>query len=389
MIQAIALQTEYLKNPVGIDSKCQRLSWKVTGAKKQTAYEIRIAENGGKWVSQGKVTSDAVHMTLDQPRKSRDIVRWQVRLTDENGVTGNWSEEAYFEMGLLKKADWKAVWIMGDYDHDKNPKVRYSVDYFRKEILLTKKVAKARLYITACGMYVSRINGQKVGDQVLTPGATAFQRRAHYQVYDLTGQLQQSAPDGRAVWEIALGDGFYASRTGVFGKAKVYGYEPKVIGQLELTFADGTKEVIETNHSFSWSNDGAVRAADMKDGEIVDYRSRPSYSGQARETAYEGMLCASNNVPVQEMERFTNPKVISCPDGKNVLDFGQNIAGYMEVSVQGKKGHKCSMVFGERLDEKGNFSYTNISWEGEYDKCHFQRNDVICDGKRHIYKPEF
>ncbi len=349
--------------------------------------------------------------------QSRDIVRWQVRLTDENGKEGKWSEEAVFEMGLLEAKDWKAKWVMGGYDHDKDAKVRYSVDCFKKEFHLKGEVEKARLYATACGMYEVRINGRKAGGWVLAPGSTAFQKRVHYQTYDVTellgiggqGQHSENQPGSRArqkgqerqeSWErradearqvltIELADGFYASRQGVFGKAKPYGYEPKVCAQLEILYANGTVEVIGTDETFSWSNDGAIRQSDLKDGEIVDYNFEPSYSRHALGTAYEGIVCASNSVPVQEMEHFSNPRVIHCPDGNTVLDFGQNIAGYMEAALQGPKGHKCSMVLGERLNEDGNFSYTNISWEGEYTTCHFQTNDVICDGARHTYKPKF
>lgn len=385
MIHAVALLTEYMENPMGIDSCSQRLSWKVSGAKKQSAFEVRVSINGGNWISQGKIRTDIMHVSLKLKFKSRDIVHWQVRLTDENGKEGKWSERAIFEIGLLSASDWKAEWIMGDYEHDKGEKVRYPVDYFKKLFHLDKEVKKARLYITACGMYEAQVNGKKVGNQVLTPGSTAFQKRVHYQTYDVTNLFSQ----GEQELTIELADGFYASRKGVFGKAKHFGYEPKVCAQLEITYTDDSVGIIGTNRTFLWSNDGPIRYADQKDGEVVDYNYVLKYTGHARETFYSGIVCASNNVPVTENERFVNPKVIECPDGKMVLDFGQNIAGYMEVNLQGRKGHKCSMVFGERLDEEGNFSYTNISWEGEYTTCHFQTNDIICDGQRHTYKPKF
>ena len=136
--------------------------------------------------------------------QSRDIVRWQVRLTDENGKEGKWSEEAVFEMGLLETADWKAKWVMGDYKHDKDVKVRYSVDCFKKEFHLKGEVEKARLYATACGMYEVRINGRKAGGWVLAPGSTAFQKRVHYQTYDVT-ELLGIGGQGQAVWIRAEG----------------------------------------------------------------------------------------------------------------------------------------------------------------------------------------
>lgn len=242
-------------------------------------------------------------------------------------------------MGLLERSDWQEKWIMGDYDHDTNPKVRYPVDCFRKEVALKKGLARARLYATACGLYEACVDGEKVGDQVMAPGSTDFQKRVHYQTYDVTALL---AGKETAELTFQLADGYYASRQGVFGKAKPFGAEPKLLAQLELYYEDGTEVILGTDETFSWSNDGPIRLADMKDGEVTDLRMVPSYGGFARETAYEGAVCASDNVPVREKERFSNPKVIHCPDGHTVLDFGQNLAGYMEVSLQGPAG---SQVF--------------------------------------------
>lgn len=387
-VKAYDLKTEYLRNPLGIDSVKKQLSWKVSDGKRQKSFEIRLSVNDGEWENMEWVETSVMSMVLDRCFSSRDHVLWQIRIMDENGKIGDWSETAEFEMGLLNIHDWSAKWIMGNYEHETDEKVRYPVDCFRKEIGLQKAVKRARLYMTACGMYVTFLGGKKVGDLVLAPGSTAFQKRTQYQTFDVT-ELIQSISGSVFNWDIELADGFYASRTGVFGKAKIYGYEPKVMGQLEIIYEDGAKDKIVTDESFSWSNDGAVRSADMKDGEVVDYNLSPSYKGKARVTTYAGMVCASNNVSVKEMERFNDPRLIRCPDGNVVLDFGQNIAGYVQVSVQGRKNHKCSMVFGERLNEEGNFSYANISWEGEYTKCHFQTIDIICSGEKHTYKPKF
>lgn len=263
MICAVSLKTEYMTNPMGIDSGKQRLSWKVQGAKKQSACQIRLRVNEGEWSEREPVNSDRMRVFLKMPLSSRDRVCWQVRLTDENGETGPWSESAVFEMGLLERSDWQAKWIMGDYDHDTNPKVRYPVDCFRKEVALKKGLARARLYATACGLYEACVDGEKVGDQVMAPGSTAFQKRVHYQTYDVTALL---AGKETAELTFQLADGYYASRQGVFGKAKPFGAEPKLLAQLELYYEDGTEVILGTDETFSWSNDGPIRLADMKDG---------------------------------------------------------------------------------------------------------------------------
>ena len=109
-----------------------------------------------------------------------------------------------------------------------------------------------------------------------------------------------------------------------------------------------------------WSNDSEIRYADMKDGETVDSRMSATYTGTARVTEYQGIICADNNVPVIEKEQLINPRVVHCPDGNTVLDFGQNIAGYVEFTVTGAPGHKVSLICGEKLDDNGNFTIKNI-----------------------------
>ena len=384
MIEAIHLRTEYLCNPIGLDIEKPRLFWQVSGAKKQTAYQIAYCVNEEKQEETEWKKTDEMGFEFPHSLKSRDRVQWRVRLTDESGVTGVWSGWASFEMGLLEKSDWKAEWIMGDYVHDPKPEVRYPADCFRKEFSYREKLKRARLYITACGVYEAKLNGQKVGDRILTPGSTAFQKRVHYQVYDVTDQIKEEN-----VLEIELADGYYASKMGCFGQVKIYGYETKVLAQLELTGENGDIKYITSDKQFSWSDDGPVRYADMKDGEDIDSRKEPSYTGYAKETEYKGIVCADNNVPVHEKEIFVMPEILHCPDGHTVLDFGQNMAGYLEFSVCGKNGQKISVVCGEKLDERGNFTTKNISLKADYDKERLQRVNFVCNGTRQTYKSKF
>ncbi len=384
MIQAVNLKTEYLQNPVGIDLQNPRLFWQVEGAKKQAAYQIAYRINESERTETDWKYTDEMMGTFIHSLGSRDRVEWSVRLIDENGDTGEWSKCAFFEMGLLETSDWKAKWIMGNYIHQQKKEVRYPADCFLRNFTYNGRLRNARLYITACGMYEAKLNGTKIGDRVLAPGATAFQKRVHYQVYDITRLIAKEN-----IFTIELADGFYASRTGCFGKAKIYGYEPKVLAQLELTGEDGHVETIITDEHFRWSNDGPTVYADLKDGETIDSRKIPSYQGNAKPTDYHGMICADNNVAVREKEVFVMPEIIHCPDGHTVLNFGQNIAGYVEFSVCGKAGEKVSMICGEKLDENGNFTIANILLKGDYDTERLQREEFICDGTRQIYRPKF
>lgn len=386
MIKAERLRTGYLNNPIGIDIKNPVLSWNISGAVGQTGYEIEYKINDSESCLIYDSESQSMRVRFPEKVESRDRVQWRIRLTDENGVQGVWSDWVYFEAGLMKPEDWTAKWIMGNYIHSPKKTVRYPVDCFQKKFSTDEPVLRARLYITACGLYEAYINGKKVGEDVFTPGSTAFQKRVHVQTYDVTELLDRS---GENVLNIDLADGFYASKTGCFGKVKEYGFEPKVLAQLEIIYLSGKTKCIVTDENFDWSNDGPVTYADLKDGEDVDFRKSPSYGEKARLTSYSGIICSSNNVPVREKEIFKMPSVIHCPDGHTILDFRQNIAGYVEVSVAGKRGAKASLICGEKLDENGNFTMKNISMKGDYDTERLQRINFCFDGNRHVWHPSF
>ena len=144
-MKAIRLQTEYLANPRGIDIQHPRLMWNCEGGLRQTAWQI-VSE---KWDS-GKVEGSAMHADYPLALQDRERTTWKVRLWDENGQPGDWSETASFEMGIH---EWKARWITGNYRVDK--KKRYPVDCFRKAFT-AGHAKEARLYITACGLYENR-----------------------------------------------------------------------------------------------------------------------------------------------------------------------------------------------------------------------------------------
>lgn len=397
-MRAYRLRTADLYNPMGIDLQHPLLSWNLEGwGKRQSAYEIRAAhsvrelkEEKTIW-NTGKVVSFRMTNILYEPVLcSREKVFWSVRVWDESERVGEWSEPACFEMGLLDESEWTAKWITGDYVPE--PFTRYPADEFRKEFEVVGEVAHARLYMTACGVYETHLGGKRVGNQILTPGSTTYEKRMHYQIYDVTEQIIS----GSNVWTITLGDGWFRGKTGAFGASSIFGDVTCVLGQLEITYRSGKQERIITDTSFSWSNDGQVRFNDLKDGETIDFSMIPSYDRKCRCVSWVTKLCCSNNVSVTEHERF-RPEVILTPDGSQVLDFKQNLAGYVAFCVKGPKGHKSSMQLGEMLDENGNFTVSNLITEDtsspyipDYcDDSRFQTIDMILSGETDEYKPHF
>ena len=350
-MKAIRLRTDYLKEPLGLGNPKPRFYWNCEGGVKQTAYQI-VAKVGDETVwNSGKVQSSSMTHICYAGRelKSRERVTWAIKLWDENDVGGEVCS-SWFELGLLNPSDWKAKWITGDYKPDR--KWRCSVDCFRKIFSAKKKVANARLYASARGVYDVIINGHRVEDFVLAPGMTDYRKRIQYQTYDVTSLLKE----GNTI-ELRLADGWFRGSSAAYGVTNVYGTQTSVIAQLEITYVDGSRETVCTNELWSWSNDGPIRFADPKDGEIVDSRMKPSYCARAvvADAPKNVPLIASGNVPVREKERFEAKQLPG-----NVLDFGQNIAGYLEFTVRGKPGQVLKIRCGEILDENGNVDLSGI-----------------------------
>ena len=378
-MQAIRLKTEHLNNPIGVDFTAPCLFWNCEGGKKQTAYQI-IAENDAGTIlwDSGKIESSSMRAQWGgKPVPPKTKVLWKVRLWDESDAVGDWAEST-FETGMDA---WKAKWITGNYRVNK--KQRYPVDCFRKTFHVSG-IQKARLYITACGLYEAKLNGQRVGDFILAPGITDYRKRVQYQTYDVTGLLQS----GENALTVQLADGWYRGSTGAWGLKNQYGTETKLLAQLEIMHTDGSVQTIITDESWDWSNDGPIRFADNKDGEVVNASNVPSYLGKAKSTSHPVTPTASNNVSVTEHERL-KPVCITTPSGKTVLDFGQNIAGYAEFTVNAHAGQKIKLRYGELLDADGEFTQKNIQCSNKKITTPLQQVIYTCTEGENHYKTTF
>ena len=383
-MKAISLRTEYLVNPIGIDIRHPRLFWNCEGGTKQTAYRI-VAKTDKQIVwDSGKISSDRMHADYPNHLASRQRVEWSVTLWDETDSEGEPSETAFFETGLLSTSDFRAKWISGNYRVNK--KKRYPVDCFKKDFA-ARNVAKARLYITACGLYEAKINGKRVGNFVLAPGHTDYTKRIQLQTYDVTELLG----NGENEMTVELADGWYRGSCGAWGLRNQYGTQTKLYAQLEITDMSGNKAVIGTDQTWAWSDDGEIRFADNKDGEIVEAWREPSYSGFAKEAKCDVTPVSSNNVPVTEHERFSVKNVITTPGGAKVLDFGQNIAGYISFAVNAKKGQKIKLRFGEMFDENGEFTQKNFQCANKKRTkvTPLQQIEYYCKDGSNEYKTKF
>src|SRR5947209_7002789 len=205
------LSIERRNAPLGIDATQPRFSWRLSGegeTARQTAFQVLV---DGVWDSGQRERADSTYVNYEGPALvSRRRYSWRVRVWDGNGQASEWSPESNFEMGLLQPSDWSARWIAHVVpDLSSEPEERRRTRpaaLLRRAFALPSGPQKARLYITALGLYEAFINGQPVGDQWLAPGWTDYHKRLQYQTYDVTELLRA----GDNVLGVKLGDGWYS-----------------------------------------------------------------------------------------------------------------------------------------------------------------------------------
>ncbi|OCX52510.1 alpha-L-rhamnosidase [Mucilaginibacter sp. PPCGB 2223] len=362
-LQVNDLMVEYMHNPAGISSLSPRFSWKLTAAERNTlqaGYEIRVKNDKGKVWDSGVQHSDrSVNVIYAGPAlTSKTKYYWQVRISDNHGHTTKWSNVNFWQMGLLQPGDWSAKWIsVAVADTVKN-----ASPMFRKAFRISKNIKSAMAYITAHGLYEAHLNGAKIGDKCLTPGWTSYNNRVLYQSYDVTPMLKK----GDNAIGFVLGNGWYSG-----GIAhNTYGTKVSGLLQLEITYADGSKDLIKTDESWKY-NYGPVRYADIYNGETYDARLEKAGWDQSgfNDADWKAVgilpfgpeaITSSIGPSAGEHEIFKPVKLIQTPLGETVIDFGQNLVGWVRFKVKGPAGTVIKISHAEMLDKPGNFYTANL-----------------------------
>ncbi len=387
------LLTENKTNPLGVDAVSPRFSWQLNSPKRntvQSAYSITLFASGNVkkplWQSGKTVTAASVYIPYSGPAlQSGKKYQWLVEVWDTNGQNAK-SDTAFFQMGLLQPGDWKATWIEPGYTEDS---VLRPSPLMRKQFNSTKKIVSATAFITAHGMYEAIINGQRVGDAYLTPGWTAYQKRLQYQVYDVTPLLKK----GSNTIGVTLGNGWYRGVIGFSNHSNVYGKDIALLLRVEISYSDGTSETIVSDASWK-SNTGQIRYSEIYNGETIDAREEktgwlmPGYDDSkwapVKTAAHsKEVLVATYNEPVKKKEIFPALKIFTTPSGEQVIDFGQNLVGWVMVKAKGKAGDKITLSHAEVLDKTGNFYTTNLRAAKAQD--HF----ILKGGEEEIFEPHF
>lgn len=355
------LQVEHLGEALGIGTDRPRLSWRVETAAQnwlQATYEIEARRSDGQLYGQtGRVESEESNLVAwpFAPLASRQKISVRVRVWGSDGSESPWSAPLMLETGLLHASDWDARFITPDWDEDttrSNPS-----PYLRREFDVRPGVTYARLYITALGLYEAQINGTTVGDHVLAPGWTAYDQHLRYQTFDVTLLLRP----GRNAIGVLLGDGWFRGRLGFDGgRRNIWGDSLALLVQLEVSYADGTRERLVTDEGWC-ATTGALLANSLYDGETYDARLEPTgWSSPGFDaTGWHGVrllerdlttLRAPVGPPVRRTEWLAPVAITRSPSGKTLVDFGQNLVGWLGIRVQGDAGQTVTLRHAEVLD---------------------------------------
>ncbi len=374
-LQVVGLTTEHFENPLGIDQVEPRFSWILktqVPATMQKTWHIQVSRDKSfntvaslMWNS-GIVENDQSVLVeyRGKPLQSTTRYYWRVSIADNHGNNSGWSETAWFETGLLNPGDWKARWIQVPWNEDKTTSPPSPM--LRSEFAINRQIASARIYASAMGLYEIEINGQKVGDQLFTPGWTSFSNRVQYQTYDITDMLRR----GNNAIGVVLGDGWYRGFLGWKNQRNFYGETLAFIAQIQIVYTNGTTQTIITDQNWRAST-GPILYSDIYNGEKYDARleknswSVPGYNARdwqrVRLTSFANVkLIAPQAPPVKAIQELKPMSVFITPQGDTVIDFGQNLVGHMRIRTRGTAGKAITIRHAEIIDKHGNFYTENL-----------------------------
>lgn len=415
---AVKLRTEHKNNPIGIGCRNPLLSWQCEDGICQSAYQVVLFVDGAEFWNSGVVKTNQTNVICEKEIADRASVRWKVRLWDENEKPGEWSQDAYFELGICEQnafiAQWitpeltqrtvdkdacsdaineraKKAWNQRKHKKNENFKPHQPASYLRRKFTIEnlnaqgEQASRWRLYITCHGLYEAYINGKRVGDYVLTPGCSNYHFELPCQTYDVSEFLLE----GENELLVILGDGWYRSTSGVDGDRELFGDTLALFCQLE----QDKKAIVCSDEKWEATQEGPLRQNDMQQGEVYDARLDITdvsiwHGVQILSTVNEKLI-AMDALPIKEKEAFQG-RVFTTPNGETVVDFGQNLAGYVEFEIQGKAGEELRLYHGETLDKEGNFTQENF-WDSKRHKENgtYQMISYICKEGVNHYKPRF
>ncbi len=344
----VSLKCEYLADPMGIDVRSPRFFWTTDHQARgqvQKAYRVLVSTDpqfasDPAWDS-GRVDSPRSTQVayIGNPLASARTYYWKVKIWDGNDAESDWSAPARFDTGLFEQAEWKASWIAGG-------------NQLRREFSVPSLPVRARIYISGLGYYELRVNGRKVGDHVLDPGWTTYDKRALYATYDITPRLRE----GKNVLAVSLGQGWFGSRV--------------LKCRAEIELADGTRTIMVSDGSWQ-TFDGPVVEDSVYHGETYDARmetpgwDRPGFDASGWRPAQivkgpSGVLSAQMMPAIKVVDTIVPLKMTNPRPGVYVYDMGQNFSGWVRLKVGGPRGADVRLRFAEIVNSDGMLNRDNL-----------------------------
>ena len=373
------LRCEYRANPLGIDAVQPRLQWQVkasTRGWRQAAYRILVAsseqllarDEADLWDSGQVASSRSIQVEYGgQPLRSRQRCYWKVRVWPAHagkaeGPPSPWSAPACWSMGLLEPGDWRGPWI-GHDDVNVVSNAPLPARMLRKEFDATKKVARATVYWCGLGLSELYVNGARVGDQVLSPVCSQYNKRAYYVTQDVTRQIRS----GRNALGLWLGNGRYY---GIRDWVENFG-TPRALMQLEVDYADGTRDTLVSDTSWKLTTKGPIRANNEYDGEEYDARrempgwAEPGFDDASWQPASllsppGGRLSAQMQAPIRVTGKIRPVSVREIKPGAFIFDLGQNLVGWCRLKVRGPAGAQVALRHAELLTREGSLDVSKL-----------------------------
>ena len=414
-MRPIKLKTNHQLNPLGIDSPQPSFSWQLgeeTGRFQQSAFELRVqTESGVVWDSGVVAQSQSHAIHYDGATfESRTLYCWTVRVSDSDENWSDWSEPATFETGLLQRDEWQGQWI-GETPRTESaampaPTLRSK---FKTE---PSAVKRARLYATAGGLYEISINGERVGEDVLAPGWSNYDKRRQAIAYDVTSLVES----GDNAIGATLGEGWFCGYLFFKREREFYGKDPHLLLQLEIEYTDGTRQTVCTDENWKVTSDGPIVMSGLYDGEVYDARkelgdwSLSEYDDSAWHTAhvYEdngAQLVNKLKPPIRQIEELKTIELYESAPGVHVFDLGQNMVGWVRLKVNAPRGTRFTLKFGEWVNDDRSVYLGNLRtakstdiyickgggeeiFEPHFTYHGFQYVEVVCDNDAVVIEPD-
>ena len=375
-------------NPSTIESEQPLFSWIVDAEgynKSQSAYQILVASsedrlnenNADIWNSEKIESAKSTYLKYEGEKlKAGHNYYWKVKIWDESKQVSNWSETQSFQMGLMDEAHWgEAKWIslnkdtrtsehrFREYKTGKMAKPTmvegFAAGYFRNLIDINKPIENAQAYICGLGYYELFLNGEKVGDHVLDPAPSNYDKQAYYVNYDVTEHIKS----GKNAFGIILGNGFYGQNISwkndpESDKDLAYG-PPAVRLLVKLKYIDGTEADFYSDDTWKEST-GPIVFNNIYGGDTYDARheitgwNTVDYNdekwGKAKVVLPQLKKVSAQQIPaIKKLKEFEPQNVFKAPNGDWIVDFGQNIAGWITLNVKEKEGQLIEITTTEAL----------------------------------------